>query len=94
MQNFCLNEKRTRKRQVSLLLESKICLCAAVSLPSVLSGCSASLPTVQKCPEPNPVPAEIAKSDLPDAQSYSARVSDWLERVENYLKGSLLKKMQ
>lgn len=49
---------------------------------------------MQKCPEPNPVPAEIAKSDLPDAQSYSARVSDWLERVENYLKGSLLKKMQ
>lgn len=94
MQNFCLNEKRMHKQQVSLLLKLKIFRCVAVSMPFVLTGCNATLPLDQKCPEPNPIPAELAKSDVQNAKNYSAKVSDWFKRVENYLKVFPFEKIQ
>ena len=57
-------------------------------------GCNATLPLDQKCPEPNPIPAELAKSDAQNAKNYSAKVSDWFKRVENYLKVYPSEKMQ
>ncbi len=69
-------------------------LSAAVAIPQfALTGCGASLPVEQRCPPPTPIPAEIAKSDLQDAQSFSQKVSDWLMKVEDWLSESQSEKM-
>lgn len=77
------------RRSTSGRRRVRSCLPLLLSATALLSGCASSPmpPPVQECPEPVPVPAELARSALPDAQACSRGVLRWLEDVRDFLSG-------
>ena len=60
----------------------------------LLTGCASnSLPVPRDCPPPVMPPAELLQSDLPAANDYSAKVSAWLKKVQDWLSEERSEKM-
>ena len=91
--------KRERLRRLRLIAQ---CFLDFVNLSlviflcfSLLTGCANSLtPLSDKWPDRQPIPAELAKSDLPDARQFSEKVSAYFQKVQDFLNGSQSEKTQ
>ena len=85
-QTNCRNGKRhwLPRLTLGIALLPWLILCVLM-----LAGC-ASRPTEQvrvsvPCPEPMALPASVTESASPAASDYSARVSSWLAKVQDFL---------
>lgn len=84
---------KTVKRSLICWLGSTTLALMSVLLISVLSGCAVnSVPA--ECPQTAPLPAELQKSDLPSVNAFSLKVSDWVQRVQDFVNESPSAKMQ
>ncbi|MFR3634635.1 MAG: hypothetical protein ACLTVB_00885 [Sutterella sp.] len=61
-------------------LTAQLILLALVGL--TLNGCATPTPNYK--PESNPIPEALMQKHLPDAQHYSQKVQDWLQRVKDF----------
>ena len=85
-QTNCRNGKRHWLPRLTLGIVLWLWLTVFVLM---LAGC-ASRPTEQvsvsaPCPEPTALPASVTESASPAASDYSARVSSWLAKVQDFL---------
>jgi len=90
-------EKRQHKQQLIRFLRNYLLLIAAiVTFLMTLSGCasSSSTPVVVPCPQPPEIAPALARSDLPDAQAFSEKVSNFFQRVREFANGSQSERTQ
>ena len=90
------SEKKKRLRLIAQCLLDFVNLSLVIFLCfNLLTGCANSLtPLSDKCPDSQPIPQELARSDLPDARTFSEKVSAYFRKVQDFLNESPSEKTQ
>ena len=91
------DERIRQKQQLIRCFRNYLTLIIAiVLLLSLLPGCASnsSSQAVVPCPPPAELPAALAASDLPAAQSFSVRVASYLQKVQEFVNGSQSERTQ
>ncbi len=83
MKKKLYQNKQSRMRGRNVMPLTLVCATCLL----MLTGCaSRQMQSSVSCPEPVTLPASVSDSKLPDAQSYSQEVADYLSEVSSYLK--------
>lgn len=82
------SKEQSQAKQLADAWDALSALALSLSVCVVtLTGCASS-PTIiaPSCPEPAPIPAALSESDSQDAQNFSKKVQDYLQKEQNWLK--------